>query len=92
MICLLFVPASIQIIHAFETHEHIICTSEDEQHFHVDDMECILCHLQAETHGIIQKSDYETLTRSNFIEEVNFYNFYHNHQHLSYSLRAPPIF
>ncbi len=92
MICLLFVPASIQIIHAFEVHEHVICTSEYEQHFHVDEMDCVLCHLQAETHGILPNFNTNTLLRSDLFDQSNFYNFYHNHQQLSFSLRGPPIF
>ena len=92
MICLLFIPASVQLAHAFEVHEHVICTSENEQHFHVDEIDCVICHLQAETHGILTNNDYNNTLNFHTIEYNNFYNSYHNHQHLSYSLRAPPIF
>ena len=52
---MLILPASIQIVHAFEQHEQTICTSEIENHIHIDDLECELCHLQAETPAILPK-------------------------------------
>ena len=92
MICLLFVPASLQIVHAFETHQDVICLSDVEHHFHADDLECTLCHLQAESHGLIPKFSYHIPFSLESSEQVYAYKFHNNHQHLSYSLRGPPIF
>ncbi len=58
---MLFLPASIQIAHAFEPHEHIICSSDVEHHFHEDDIECALCHLQAENHWVVTKNNYNVI-------------------------------
>lgn len=49
---MLILPATIQLVHAFEQHEHVVCTSEVEQHIHENDLECALCHLQAQNHAI----------------------------------------
>jgi len=89
---LLLLPSTIQAVHAFSDHDHIVCVSDTEHHFHADELDCSLCHLQAETHGILPNYDIATLLNSDEFENNKFYNYYHNHQHLSYSLRAPPIF
>lgn len=78
--------------HAFCDHDHIIYGSETEEHYNTDETDCFLCHLQIENPVILHNYDIKTSLNSNEFENDNFYNYYHNHQHLSYSLRAPPIF
>lgn len=58
---MLFLPATIQLVHVFEQHEHIVCTSDIEQHIHERDLECALCHLQAETLSITFESETEVI-------------------------------
>jgi len=92
MVCLLFIPATIQIVHAFEPHVEVICSSDVEHHFHQDELECTLCHLQAESLTIPPNFSYEVLSNELTLEQTIHYNFYKNHQRLSYSLRGPPVF
>lgn len=92
MICLLFIPATIQIVHAIEPHHHIVCSSDVEHHFHTDELECTLCHLQAESFGLIPHQSYKVQLRFSQEELNKQYIFYKDHQHLSYSLRGPPSF
>lgn len=92
MIFLLLTPAAIQTLHAFEKHEKIICHSDVDQHFHEDNLECILCHLQTEIQGALFHNHYEVELNFEQSEYFKQYNFLKNHQHLSFSLRGPPIF
>tara|TARA_R110002074_G_scaffold99562_3_gene215028 strand:+ start:1689 stop:1958 length:270 start_codon:yes stop_codon:yes gene_type:complete len=89
---LLILPASIQIVHAFEQHEQTICTSEIENHIHIDDLECELCHLQAETLAILPKETFYSIIKQIELVQNKNYQFLFNHQQLSFSLRGPPTF
>ncbi len=89
---LLLLPTSIQLAHAFEQHEHVICSSDAESHIHQDDVECFLCHLQGETFAIVpNETSYFAEKQIKFNNNRN-YQFLFNHQQLSFSLRGPPIF
>jgi hypothetical protein len=46
---IVFLPISIQAVHAFENHEHTICTAKDIKHIHELDAECGLNHAQINT-------------------------------------------
>jgi len=91
--CLLLLPASIQLAHAFEQHENVICVSDVEHHFHQDDVECILCHLQAENHLVTFSNDYDVIP-------TTFYKVYTDKKPLGFvkvyvtkkSSRGPPNF
>ena len=89
---MLFLPSSIQIAHAFESHEHIICSSDVEHHFHEDDIECVLCHLQADSYAVLNREVYDIEMVQHTNEYLKQYNFFKSHQHLSFSLRGPPAF
>lgn len=87
-----FLPAIVQLVHHFEKHEHGICISKDDQHFHQKDPECQLCHLQGETFAIINDGDYTIFNPQEQILVSTQYNFLSNYQQLSFSLRGPPVF
>ena len=53
--CLLLIPTSIQLIHAIQQHEQTICSSDVIYHFHQQDIECELCHLQVKTFALLTK-------------------------------------
>tara|TARA_R110000787_G_scaffold88545_2_gene187891 strand:+ start:1519 stop:1797 length:279 start_codon:yes stop_codon:yes gene_type:complete len=89
---LLILPASIQIVHAFEQHEQTICTSEIENHIHLDDLECELCHLQAETFAVLTQTTTNIAIKKIAVPSIQNYKFLFNHQQLSFSLRGPPVF
>ena len=85
-------PASIQLVHVFEQHEHTICTSKVENHIHENDFECELCHLQAKTFAILTTEIFSlSENKINFKKATN-YQFLFKYQQLSYSLRGPPFF
>ena len=46
------IPASIQIAHAFENHEHTICTSLSEHHLHQENADCDEFHKQLSIYSI----------------------------------------
>ena len=42
-------PTLIQTLHLFDSHEHLLCTSDTEQHYHeLDDVDCEQLHYQFE--------------------------------------------
>lgn len=92
MILLLVLPSSIELVHAFEKHEQIICSLQEENHLHQIDYNCELCHLQIKTFATIPNELFS------FIEEkINFkntknYQYLFNHTELSFPLRGPPFF
>lgn len=91
MIFLLVIPASIQIAHAFDSHhEYECCVDSLEQHIHLDDADCALCHLQAEPSDFSPSFSYNTLLTVTSCEQFNLYISYKDHQKLSYTLRGPP--
>lgn len=65
---MLILPATIQLVHAFEQHEQTICTSEIENHLHQDDLECALCHLQAQNNNVSFTNDSE-VTPTSFYQD-----------------------
>jgi len=85
-------PASIQLAHAFEQHEEIICSEDVEHHFHQDTIECFLCHLQADSSAILPRAYVSTTIKKTVLTSHTKYTFLTNHQQLSFSLRGPPIF
>ncbi|MFY0631260.1 MAG: hypothetical protein JXR05_12820 [Flavobacteriaceae bacterium] len=89
----MLLPAAIQMVHAFEQHEHVICTSDEVQHIHDgDDVECVLCHLQADSYTDLDRSTYHIDIIPLLSEYQLHYNFFKSHQHLPFSLRGPPSF
>ncbi|MDD7914236.1 hypothetical protein [Polaribacter ponticola] len=39
-------PTSIEIIHDLENHEHIVCSSQNDHHIHIEDLDCNEFHKQ----------------------------------------------
>ena len=42
----LLLPTAIQVAHAFEEHEHVVCISKSEKHLHELENDCGDLHLQ----------------------------------------------
>lgn len=62
---LLFLPTAVLTAHLFENHEHTVCTSTNEQHYHSQDIDCSLDHYQF-TIYTYQSSD-------SFVTEIQHY-------------------
>ncbi|KAF9657620.1 MULTISPECIES: hypothetical protein [Tenacibaculum] len=45
-IIVLLIPSVIQLVHAFEKHEHTICISKNDKHFHKGEIDCSTLHYQ----------------------------------------------
>ena len=59
LIFALLIPAAIQLSHAFENHNHEICT-EVKTHIHPEKIDCSLCDFQFSTFNI-QLQNFEPL-------------------------------
>ena len=88
----MLIPATIQLVHAFEHHEHEIHGSVglDDQ-FHEEAPHCILCDMQMDFVADTESPYTFEIPSSSFIfEQETFYNSYKKHSHSNYSLRGPP--
>lgn len=70
-IFVLLIPSVVQIVHAFEEHEHTICTSKYDQHFHEDDVDCLEMHYQLKVFNHDFNSDYDLVSLDNFKSRFN---------------------
>jgi hypothetical protein len=43
-------PLAIQVVHSFENHEHVVCKSVSDSHFHQKDVDCSSLHQILETY------------------------------------------
>ncbi|MFY0604134.1 MAG: hypothetical protein JXQ93_09300 [Flavobacteriaceae bacterium] len=87
-----FLPAAVQLLHIFNDHEHTVCVSKNDAHFHQKDLDCVLCHLQGETYWVSNEIDFVALKNELLVFNNKPYNFLSNYQQLSFSLRGPPVF
>jgi len=92
-IFMLLLPTVIATIHLLENHEHIVCTSTNDQHYHTQEFDCSLSHFQFSTFT------YQTVENYAVIPQ-HFYKLDYNTQPqlISFvfadkkSSRAPPYF
>ncbi|AUC84521.1 hypothetical protein CW731_04045 [Polaribacter sp. ALD11] len=87
------IPASIQIVHAFENHEHTICTSLVENHFHQDNAGCDEFHKQLTIFSVEFSSNFDVIPThfysTTFIDKPQrIKEVYHSKK----SSRGPPFF
>ena len=57
----LLIPFVIQFEHAFENHEHTVCTSTDDHHFHEQELDCSLLHYQLQVFSYTTASNYAVI-------------------------------
>lgn len=57
----LLFPSAIQLAHTFENHEHTVCTSTNDQHFHKKELDCSLLHFNFEVFALNFNSDYNLI-------------------------------
>jgi len=85
-----FIPIVVNVVHDFLNHEHTVCTSKIEQHFHEKNIDCKL-HLIKDIDSSLASNEYNLLNNVITLKNVNTqYNFLKNHYQLSFSLRGPP--
>ena len=89
----MLIPASIKIAHVLENHEHTVCTSSIDNHFHEINIDCEEFHKQLSVFSLDLPSNYEVIPTNYYI---NLYNdkpqktkqVYHSKK----SSRGPPAF
>ena len=87
------IPASIQIAHAFENHEHTICTSLVENHLHQENVDCDEFHKQLSIFTIAFSSNFDVIPTQFYSTTFNdkpqrVKDVYHSEN----SSRGPPFF
>lgn len=93
LIAIVILPFAIQIVHALQDHEHLVCNAKEVKHFHYQHTNCSVYHFTIEQNSIDFVSNYDL--EINNVSNINptFYCFkdYHNPDQLK-SSRAPPYF
>lgn len=90
LIALLF-PFALELDHLFQNHEHFVCNSKNNKHFHENELDCELYNYKNNTLKYVSTVDYNkpqkkvlannAQTISSFLFQENFSSFY---------LRGPP--
>lgn len=89
----LLIPTIVQLAHTFEDHEHVVCTSKYDQHFHEDDADCSELHYQLKVFSHEISDTYEVVSLDNFKSSFNLQPQFIPVYHVVKTLpRAPPVF
>ncbi|WP_435262811.1 hypothetical protein [Tenacibaculum sp. nBUS_03] len=67
----LLLPSVIQCVHAFENHEHIVCSSVDEHHFHEQEIDCSILHFQVGVTTFEHSNDYNVIKTNIYNPQFN---------------------
>lgn len=67
----LLLPSAIQLAHTFENHEHTVCTSTDNQHFHEQELDCSQLHFNFEVFSFTATSNYAVIPQHFYKKEYN---------------------
>ena len=85
-------PFAVQFGHSFETHEHLICKSQNKLHFDSHEIDCSVFHFKINTDTFDFNSNFTAYDSKLNIEKV----YTGEHQITSVNLlfkssRAPPV-
>lgn len=88
---MLLIPATIQVAHAFEhhDHDHEVITSLNGDQFHAED-DCTLCDFIMDSSGLVLNESPSTFFEEFSLAPIYFDTFQVDSEELSYSLRGPP--
>ncbi|KJD31463.1 hypothetical protein PK35_14660 [Tamlana nanhaiensis] len=93
LVGLLCLPTILKLQHSFEHHEHKVCLDDSTTHIHTVDLDCDFHKFQLNHHFTLTEQTFESLPETTpFQNNFKSYSFLKNHQHLYFSLRAPPAF
>lgn len=84
-------PSTVKLAHFFENHKHDVCLGEQKAHFHSLDLDCEFYKFKLNNQFTVTFNDIELFSseiNQDYVEQL--YSFKQDHQHLSFSLRAPP--
>lgn len=84
-------PYLVKLSHTFNHHTHEVCDGFSDTHFHKLDLDCEFYKFKIQKDQILNITEAsESLVSVNTHFQLALYFFTYNHQHLSFSLRAPP--
>lgn len=84
-------PYAVKLSHAFSHHTHEVCDGFSNTHFHKLDLDCEFYKFKLQKDSLFVANDFtetDVLITINFLDTIYFFSY--PHQHLSFSLRAPP--
>ncbi len=89
----LFIPSTIQTLHAFENHSHVVCIEDsDENHFHEQEVDCCLPSFQFQPHSFSTLENFLEPTILISDKEIEYFTSISANYIANYKTsRAPPI-
>lgn len=84
-------PVAVKLMHSFNHHEHEVCQGYTETHLHSLDLDCEFFKFKLSNELNINVYNYKsTISTVDSYSIRTLYILPYTHQHLSFSLRAPP--
>lgn len=93
LIMAILLPTGVKLAHHFNHDKHQVCEGYSETHFHSIDLDCEFYKFKLSKELHINIDNYqiaEAALNSFFIQTLRVLPY--THQHLSFSLRAPPAY
>lgn len=91
LVMAILAPVGVKLAHSLTHHEHEVCQGYAETHFHSLDLDCEFYKFKLSKELNINVYSYQSnlkVANSYSIQTLHFLAY--THQHLSFSLRAPP--
>jgi len=86
-------PSTIQVIHALENHEHVVCTAKDIKHIHEQNDDCSIYHTIIDNNFILLHHYNDEIAIKTYFERFNTTTQINSLGFLKLkSSRGPPIF
>ena len=91
-VVILLFPIGLQLIHALENHEHIVCSSKTDHHIHNQTLDCSVNHVQLDNSTLFHTLNFEVIAPS-ISNKLPLYYLSKNYNTQLYytSTRGPPF-
>ena len=91
LVLVILTPSFLKFAHAFENHEHEVCTNPQTTHFHSLDLDCEFYKFKVQTQAYKEVLHFSFLEFNSFNKSVLLnYNYAFNTHFSSFYLRGPP--
>jgi len=88
----LLAPSTVKLFHFFAEHEHVVCTSNNSNHYHESEVDCDFYKFKvSKVYAYLIGNDTSVLIPDEPAPIATRYDFINNHQELSFNLRGPPV-
>ncbi|CAL2079594.1 conserved protein of unknown function [Tenacibaculum sp. 190524A02b] len=90
-IIVLLIPSAVQFLHAHDNHEHTVCVSKKDKHFHEKDFDCSKLHYPLKVYSYDTNLVYSVTLEHQYKSIFNQHELLTVHAVVKKSPRAPPF-